>query len=281
MLLLNILLINNAASLGISTGTAVRVAFLAAALWWGLFAIVTFYLVRSRAAERQIETGKSLVTVGFTEIGATLKELWRLRHTRRFLIAYLFYNDGIQTVILQSSVFISYELFTSKGLPEDSSFLLTIFLVAQISALVGAIAFERLARVIGSKKTILLSLLMWSGIVIYAYGFFEYRWQAWLLGSSIGLVLGAAQALSRSLYSQMIPRGREASFFGLYEISEKGTSWMGQLMFTIIVGATGSFRQAILGLIVFFVVGTVILLITDTTKAIHEAGNLTPEEVAR
>jgi UMF1 family MFS transporter len=76
----------------------------------------------------------------------------------------------------------------------------------------------------------------------------------------------------------MIPAGRESSFFGLYEISEKGTSWMGQLMFTIIVGATGSFRQAILGLIVFFVIGSVVLLFTDTTRAIHEAGNLTPEE---
>jgi UMF1 family MFS transporter len=196
------------------------------------------------------------------------------------LIDYLFYNDGIQTVILQSSVFISYELFTSKGLPEDNSFLLLIFLVAQISALVGAILFERLARIIGSKKTIIISLIVWCAIVIYAYGFFQSKWQAWLMGSCIGLVLGAAQALSRSLYSQMIPKGREASFFGLYEISEKGTSWMGTLLFTIIVGATGSFRHAILGLMVFFIVGSLILLFTDTTRAIHEAGNLTPEEAA-
>jgi UMF1 family MFS transporter len=101
------------------------------------------------------------------------------------------------------------------------------------------------------------------------------------MGAAIGMVLGSAQALSRSLYSQMIPVGRESSFFGLYEISEKGTSWMGQLMFTIIVGATGSFRHAILGLIVFFVVGIIILAFTNTTRAIHEAGNLTPDEAAR
>ena len=98
------------------------------------------------------------------------------------------------------------------------------------------------------------------------------------MAAFIGLVLGSAQALSRSLYSQMIPVGRESAFFGLYEISEKGTSWMGQLLFTIIIGATGSFRQAILGLIVFFVIGSVVLLFTDTKRAIHEAGNLTPEE---
>ena len=100
------------------------------------------------------------------------------------------------------------------------------------------------------------------------------------MGVFIGLVLGSVQALSRSLYSRMIPKNRESSFFGLYEISEKGTSWMGQLTFTIVVGATGSFRHAILALIVFFVAGLVILIFTDTKRAIHEAGNLTSEEAA-
>jgi UMF1 family MFS transporter len=265
---------------GISTGTAVRISFLFASLWWGAFAVVTFYLVRTRNPDNEVPHDKNLVTVGFSEMWATLKELRRLRYTMLFLVAYLFYNDGIQTVILQSSVFISYELFTSKGLADDPSFLIMIFGVAQISAFAGALIFERIARVIGAKRTIMLALVVWCGIVIYAYGFFESKPQAYIMGGAIGMVLGAAQALSRSLYSQMIPKGREASFFGLYEISEKGTSWMGQLMFTIIVGATGSFRHAILGLIVFFIVGTIILLFTDTTRAIHEAGNLTPEEAS-
>ncbi|MEQ1924060.1 MAG: MFS transporter [Pyrinomonadaceae bacterium] len=278
VLLLNLAFLANAETLGISTGTAVRISFLFASLWWGSFAIVTFLLVKTREPEKALPEKRNLVSVGFGEIWQTLKELRRLRYTMLFLIAYLFYNDGIQTVILQASVFISYELFTSKGLPSDSSFLLIIFCIAQISAFAGALIFERIARVLGAKRTIMVALAIWCGIVIYAYGFFETKAQAYLIGAFIGMVLGAAQALSRSLYSQMIPLGRESSFFGLYEISEKGTSWMGQLMFTIIVGATGSFRQAILGLIVFFVVGTIILLFTDTTKAIHEAGNMTPEE---
>lgn len=281
MLVLNLLFISNAENLGISTGLAVRICFLAAALWWGIFAVITFYSIKTRAAEKEIPKDKNLVTVGFSEFWQTLKELRRLRYTMLFLIAYLFYNDGIQTVILQSSVFISYELFTSKGLPTDNSFLIIIFMIAQISAFVGAIGFEYIARFIGAKRTIILSLIIWCAIVIYAYTFFESKTQAYIMGAFIGMVLGSTQALSRSLYSQMIPRGRESSFFGLYEISEKGTSWMGQILFTIIVGATGSFRQAILGLIVFFVVGSVVLLFTDTTKAIHEAGNLTPEEAAK
>ena len=279
VLVCNLIFLKNAESIGITTGTAVRISFLAASLWWGIFAVVTFVLIKTRAPAKPVPQ-TSLVGIGFTELWQTLKELRRLRFTMLFLIAYLFYNDGIQTVILQSSVFISYELFTSKGLPSDSSFLIVIFAIAQISAFAGALIFERISRFLGAKLTIILALVVWCGIVIYAYGFFASELQAYIMGGCIGLVLGAAQALSRSLYSQMIPVGRESSFFGLYEISEKGTSWMGQLMFTIIVGMTGSFRQAILGLIVFFVVGTVILLFTDTEKAIHEAGNLTPEEAA-
>ena len=279
VLVLNLLFLNYAESVfGIDTGTAVRISFLGASLWWGLFAIITFRLIRTRAPDKVAPRKTSLITVGFAEVWQTLKELRRLRYTMLFLVAYLFYNDGIQTVILQASVFISYELFTSKGLPADNAFLITIFGIAQISAFAGALIFERISRSLGAKRTIMLSLVGWCGIVIYAYGFFATKTQAYILGACIGLVLGAAQALSRSLYSQMIPKGRESSFFGLYEISEKGTSWMGQLMFTIIVGATGSFRHAILGLIVFFIVGSVVLLFTDTAKAIHEAGNLTPEE---
>lgn len=281
MLILCILLLNNSERLGISTGLAARISFLAASLWWGVFAAISFYYIKTRKAEKDVPDNKNLLTVGFSEVWQTLKELRKLRYTMLFLIAYLFYNDGIQTVILQSSVFISYELFTSKNLEVDNSFLITIFLIAQISALVGALLFERIARVLGTKRTIILSLLIWCAIVIYAFAFFENKFQAYFMGAFIGLVLGSTQALSRSLYSQMIPVGRESSFFGLYEISEKGTSWMGQLLFIIIIGATGSFRSAILGLIVFFVVGTVILLFTDTTKAIHEAGNLTPEEAAK
>lgn len=239
-------------------------------------------MIKTRGAAKERPDDKSLLTVGFAELWETLKELRRLRYTMLFLVAYLFYNDGIQTVILSSSTFLSQELFTQaeRDASLDQAFLIQIFLVAQVSALVGALGFERIARVIGAKKTIILSLIIWCAIVIFAYAFLATKLQAVVMGMFIGLVLGSAQALSRSLYSQMIPVGRESSFFGLYEISEKGTSWMGQLLFTIIIGATGSFRQAILGLIVFFVVGSVILLFTDTTRAIHEAGNLTPEEAS-
>ena len=282
MLILCILLLNNAESLGITRSLAARISFLAASVWWGIFAAVSFYLLKTRKPEKEVPAHKNLVTIGFSELWQTLKELRKLRYTMLFLIAYLFYNDGIQTVILMSSSFISQELFTEaeRSAGEAAPFLLQIFLVAQICALIGALVFERIARVMGAKRTIILSLIIWCAIVIFAYAFLSTKTEAFIMGAFIGLVLGSAQALSRSLYSQMIPKGRESSFFGLYEISEKGTSWMGQILFTIIVGITNSYRHAILGLIVFFVAGSVILLFTDTKRAIHEAGNLTPEEAA-
>lgn len=278
MLLMNLALINFAPDLGITEGLAVRISMLSASLWWGIFAIVTFVSIKSRDSVKPKVRKRKLVIVGFTELFKTLRELFYLRQTSLFLVAYLFYNDGIQTVILNSSVFLSQELFISKGLQTNQTFLLGIFVVAQISAFLGSIIFERVCRVLGAKRTIIVCLSIWSGIVIYAYGFLENWVQAVIMAVFIGLVLGSTQALSRSLFSRMIPTDREAAFFGLYEVSEKGTSWLGNIVFAVVVGMTGSFRQAILALIVFFVVGSIILLFTNTTRAIHESGNLTPEE---
>ena len=280
MLVLNILFVNNAAAFGLTTGFAVRLSLLAASLWWGGFALGTFYLVKSRGAVKQLPERANIVSVGFKSLGGTFRELIKLRLSARFLIASFCYNNGIQTVITSASVFLAQELFVARGEEASQSFLLGIFLAAQISALLGAISFERLARIIGAKKTLLISLIIWICIVIYAYGFLQTTMQAWIMSVFIGLVLGSSQALSRSLYSQMIPKGSESAFFGLYEISERGTSLIGSLVFGIVVGATGSFRQAILSMILFFAVGILILILTDTDRAIHEAGNLTPKEAA-
>lgn len=278
MLIMNLALINYAEAFDMSVSTAVRLSMLGASLWWGLFSILTFKDLHSREPSKKREDDSPLIVIGFKETWKTLKELFGLKYTLLFLIAYLFYNDGIQTVILNSSIFLSQELFVVNGLEPDQTFLLGIFLIAQVAALIGAIIFERIARVLGSKNTILLSLAIWCGIVIYAYAFLSNKTQAMVMAFFIGLVLGSAQALSRSLYSQMIPKDRESSFFGLYEISEKGTSWLGNLVFAIVVGITGSFRPAILAIIFFFITGSIILSFTNTEKAIHQAGNLTPEE---
>jgi UMF1 family MFS transporter len=281
LLAMNFGLLLAGSKLGISPGLAVRLSLLSAGLWWGGFALITFARLKTRAPARSLPPDKAYYTIGFSELRGTFRELARLPHTLKFLIGYLLYNDGIQTVLAMASVFLSQELFTQEQrlAGADQTFVLEIFLMVQFVAFLGALLFERIAAAVGTKNAILISLVLWSGVVIYAYGFLQTTFQAFLMGAVIAIVLGGSQALSRSLFSRMIPAGREASFFGLYEISERGTSWIGQLIFGIVVGVTGSYREAILSLIVLFVLGTVILALTNTDRAIHEAGNPLPEEV--
>lgn len=271
MLILNLLLLKNAENLGITQGLAVRLSILSAVIWWGGFALITFKFLKSRHVKKDLPPGENIFGVALRELRQTFRQFIKLRYTLLFLIAYLFYNDGIQTVIYQASVFVEQELFIAKGLPADRSFLFLLFLEVQIVAFLGAIFWERLSRLIGTKATILTTLAWWAGVVIYAYQFLTDKNEAWYLGAAIGFVLGGTQSLSRSLYSKMIPEGREASFFSFYEISEKGTSWMGLLVFSIIVSSTGSYRQAILALIFFFIVGGACLALTNVKKAIGDA----------
>src|SRR5690349_5023091 len=268
LLVFNLLLVLNAERVGISTGLAVRISLLSAGVWWGGFAFFTFAFLKSRPAKKSLPPGKSYISAGFSELGATFKELRRLPLTARYLLGYLIYNDGIQTVIVASSTFLEQELFPGQGNPV---FLLEIFLMVQFVAVAGALLFERLAYLIKTKNAIIVSLIIWCGIVIYAYAFLNSVPEAWVMAGIIAIVLGGSQALSRSLYARMIPEGKEASFFGLYEVSERGTSWMGPLLFSIVIARTGSYRLALLSLIFFFVVGLIVLWTTDTDRGVREA----------
>jgi len=267
LLVLNLLLVTNAENLGISTGLAVRLSLLSAGVWWGGFAILTFLLLKSRPSKKSLPPGKNYLSAGFSELVATFKELKRLPLTARYLLAYLIYNDGIQTVVFAASAFLEQELFPGG----NPVFLLQIFVMVQFTAVAGALMFERLAYLLNTKRAIIISLVIWSGIVIYANQFLDTVREAWALAAMIAIVLGGSQALSRSLFAKMIPAGKEAAFFGLYEVSERGTSWMGPLLFSVVIARTGSYRQALLSLIFFFVVGLILLWITNTDKGIKEA----------
>ena len=270
LLVLNLLLVVRAEQLGMSAGLAVRLSLLSAGVWWGGFAIITFYLVKSRSKTKSLPPGKSYLTAGFAEIVTTVKELRRLPLTARYLLGYLIYNDGIQTVIVASSAFLEQELFPGG----NPVFLLEIFLMVQFVAVAGALIFERLAYMIKTKNAIIVSLVIWAGVVIYAYQFLHTVPEAWVMAGVIAIVLGGSQALSRSLFARMIPAGKEASFFGLYEVSDRGTSWMGPLLFSIVIARTGSYRLALLSLIFFFVVGLIVLWFTDTDRGVREANAL-------
>jgi UMF1 family MFS transporter len=197
-----------------------------------------------------------------------LGDLWRdYPMTLRYLVAYLIYNDGIQTVIVVAAAFATSEL----GVGAQT--VLILVLMIQFVAFGGALLFGRIAARIGAKRAIMITLVIWSGVVIYAFAFLNNTVQLFILGVPLALVLGGSQALSRSLFSQMIPAEHEAEYFGFYEISERGTSWIGTFAFALAVQVTGSQRIAIVALIIFFVLGLLLLSRVDVRRAIVESGN--------
>lgn len=253
---------------GVAEGTAVRISLLSAGAWWALFTLLPMRGLPDRRRSAAVDSG---ATSGFAQLRTTLREARGYPQTLAFLAAYLLFNDGIQSVIALSATFGDREL----GLSQTT--LIVAILVVQIVAFGGALLLGRLARIFGAKRVILASLVVWTLVLATAYVLpAERPLEFFALASVIGLVLGGTQALSRSLFSQLIPPGREAAYFGLYEISERGTSWLGPALFGLSLQLTGSYRVALGSLVVFFVVGFVLLTRVDLRRAIVDAGNQPP-----
>ncbi len=250
------------------TTLAVRLSLAGAGVWWLVF---TLLYPRRRLVQRAPSRPRpqtNLFRHGVRQVVATLGDLWRdYPMTLRYLVAYLIYNDGIQTVIVVAAAFATSEL----GVGAQT--VLILVLMIQFVAFGGALLFGRIAARIGAKRAIMITLVIWSGVVIYAFAFLNNTVQLFILGVPLALVLGGSQALSRSLFSQMIPAEHEAEYFGFYEISERGTSWIGTFAFALAVQVTGSQRIAIVALIIFFVLGLLLLSRVDVRRAIVESGN--------
>jgi MFS transporter, UMF1 family len=272
LLALNLGLFLGHDALGLSTGYAVRICLLSAGIWWAAFTFIPLHALRNRRPV-DVRRGNPLVA-GFAQLGHTIASLRQRPRTLLFLAAFLLYNDGIQTVIALASV------YGAKELKLGQTVLISTILIVQFMAFVGALLLGRLARVFGTKNVVLGSLVLWTFVLVVAY-FLQAgaAIQFYLLGVVIAIVLGGSQALSRSLFSQLIPKGREAEYFGFYEISDKGTSWIGPLVFGLALQLTGSYRSAIVSLVAFFVAGFVLLLLTDVRKAVVEAGNPVPDRI--
>ncbi|MEV0284647.1 MFS transporter [Kribbella sp. NPDC050820] len=272
LLTINLAVVTAHDALGMSQGTAVRLSLLSAGLWWGAFTFVPFVKLRNRPPTHvvQVRSG-SLVRQSFGQLAATLKHMRTYPMTLLFLVAYLFFNDGIQTVISVSST------YGEKQLGFETQILIATILLVQFVAFFGALAFGRFARRFGTKRTIMGGLVFWILIVIAGFMLPAKQIVPFLaMGVAIGVVLGGTQALSRSAFSQLIPEGREAEYFSLYQAGERGTSWLGTLVFGLVHQITGSYRPAIVALGLFFVVGLVLLSRVDMRRGIREAGNAQP-----
>jgi len=269
MLIVNLVLFTAHDSFGISESTAVRICLASAGLWWGAFTLVPLNRLRDRPT-----TSTAPAVHGWRQLASTVRDMRGKPLTLAFLLAYLIYNDGIQTVISQASVYGSEELGLSQ------STLITAVLMVQVLAVAGALGMGRLARTYGAKRTILGSLVAWT-VTLGAGYFLPAGAPVWffVLASGIGLVLGGSQALSRSLFSHLVPPGKEAEYFSAYEMSDRGMSWLGPLLFGITYQLTGSYRDAIISLVAFFVIGFALLARVPVRQAISDAGNPVPERI--
>ncbi|MBB2948188.1 UMF1 family MFS transporter [Actinoplanes lutulentus] len=249
-----------------------RWSIVSAGVWWAAFTLVPLlWLKEHPGAQATGEKRGNVLTDGFKQLGHTIKAMRAYPLTLFFLGAYLIYNDGIQTVIALASQ------FGTEELKLDQSTLIITILIVQFLAFGGALLLGALATKIGARKTILLSLALWLVVVTAAYWLPEGEPLPFmLLGAGIGLVMGGSQALSRSLFSQLIPEGREGEYYGFYEISDKGTSWLGPLFFGLIFQLTNSYRAGIISLMIFFVVGGVLLAFVPLRRAITAVGNTPP-----
>jgi MFS transporter, UMF1 family len=277
LLVINLVLFQAHDALGLSAGDAVRICLASAGAWWAVFTVVPMVTLRDRAVrpprEPHPEHGPAAggLASGFRQLADTLRDIRAYPLTLGFLAAFLLYNDGIQTVIALSAEYGRHELHLGEQT------LIVAILMVQFLAFAGALALGRAARVWGAKRTVLASLVAWT--LTISAGYFMPVGNAplfFLLAVAIGFVLGGSQALSRSLFSQMIPPGKEAEYFSLYEVSDKGTSWLGPLLFGLTLQVTGSYRAAILSLVVFFVAGFLLLSRVPVRRAIQEAGNPVP-----
>ncbi|MFE5495560.1 MFS transporter [Streptomyces virginiae] len=272
MLIANLALYLGHDSFGVSEGTAVRICLAASGLWWGAFALIPLRRLRDRAVVR--EPGAAPAVSGWRQLVATFKDMRRYPLTLSFLLAYLIYNDGVQTVISQASI------YGSEELELEQSTLIGAVLLVQVLAVGGALGMGRLARIYGAKRTILGSLAAWAVTLGVGY-FLPARTPVWffVLAAMIGLVLGGSQALSRSLFSHLVPAGKEAEYFSAYEMSDRGLSWVGPLVFGLTYQVTGSYRDAIISLVAFFALGFLLLARVPVRRAVEAAGNPVPERI--
>ena len=267
LLALNLALYMKADALGLTEGQAVRISLASAGVWWAGFTAIPLLALRGRKPALELPPGMSYAAAGFRQIFRTLGELRHYPQALLFLAAYLIYNDAIQAVITLATQ------FGSDELKIPLSMLTLAILMVQFVAFFGALGFNQLARAIGAKRSVMAALVLWTAVLVAMYGWVRTTAQFFAVAAVVALVLGGSQALSRSLFSLMIPQGKEAEYFGIYEISDKGTSWLCPLLFGLALQFSGSYRLAVLSLVVFFALGLALLAMVDVRRAAAQAAN--------
>jgi MFS transporter, UMF1 family len=237
-----------------------RLAFVSVGVWWLVFSIPVLRRVPEppRAIEADESSTANPFRIAFTRLGETLRELRSYKQAALAMLAFTIYNDGIQTIVGMATVF-GNEIHVAR-----KDLILAILLV-QFIGIPFAFGFGALAGKLGTKRSIFLGLIVYTGICIYAYGISTAR-EFYVLACLVGLVQGGTQALSRSLFANMIPKHKSGEFFGFYSVFEKFGGILGPLVFAIAIGQSGSSRVGILWVISFFVIGGALLLFVNVAE---------------
>lgn len=242
----------------------VRSTFLVVALWWGLFSIPTFLWLPERACARPLSSGAGYVKTGLRNLLTTLRKINQYRELGKFLIAFLIYNDGVQTVIVMAAV------FGAQVLEMSQKELILCFILIHMVAFVGSLVFGYLSDKRAIKTSLHICLLIWTGVVLYVV-VIDQIWEFWVLGTIVGFALGGIQACSRALLAQFTPSENSAEFFGFFATSGKFAAILGPVLFAVLTDLTGTPRFGIVSIVIFFVVGWVILCFVDEEKGIGES----------
>jgi MFS transporter, UMF1 family len=237
---------------GISGGDASRISFLSVGIWWIVFAQIPFAILPETQKPQKKEGG--WIFNGFKELKKVFGELQKLQITKKFLLAFFFYNMGAQTFMYLGALFGGQEL----KLPSES-LIITILLI-QLVAIPGAYLFSILSEKVGNTKSLSYIVLIW--IAVSIAGYFVYtRNEFYVLATGIGFVMGGIQSLSRSTYAKMLPTDTHdtASYFSFYDVCDRLSTVIGTFMFGLVNQLTGSMRMSLLFLCVIFAIGYVFL----------------------
>jgi UMF1 family MFS transporter len=234
-----------------------RLAFVSVAVWWIVFSLPLLRRVPEPPRTREPdEVGRrSMLGAPFTRLAETIRQLRGFRQAFLMLLAFLIYNDGIQTIIKMATAY-----GTEIGIGQSA--LITAVLLVQFIGVPFAFLFGQLAGRIGAKRAVFLGLAAYTVISIIGY-FMKTATHFFMLAALTGMVQGGTQALSRSLFASLIPAHKSGEFFGFYSVFEKFSSILGPLMFVATIALFGSSRLAILSVILFFAVGAVLLSFVD------------------
>jgi MFS transporter, UMF1 family len=250
-------------------------AFLLVAVWWFGWALLTFASLTDRPPARPRAAGIGPWRSAWRELRGTVGHISRMPQAALFLLAFLFYNDGIATLISNATPYALQHIYLDAALTQHITLneLIPAIIMIQLIAFPGSIVTGWMAARFGEKAALYFSLVVFAGVVTYGQ-VAELLWQFYVMSALIGLVLGGSQAISRSLFASFVPKGRAAEFFAFFALSSKFSAMLGPLVYGSLVLATGETRLALLSLTLFFTVGGVLLYFVRIERGRADAARL-------